>query len=65
MPDLREVMRKWTTGISIITVKHQGLLHGMTVNSLTSLSIDPPIVAVTMANLTRTNKFVTPQAFLV
>lgn len=42
MEELREVMRKWTTGVSIVTATLNGFTHGMTVGSLVSLSIDPP-----------------------
>ena len=52
-------MRQWVTGISIVTAEHEGKIHGMTVGSLVSVSIDPPRVAVTLANQTRTFKMVT------
>lgn len=56
--DLREVMRHWTTGVSVVTSRHEGHTHGMTVNSLTSVSLDPPRVVVTLANRTRTCQLV-------
>jgi flavin reductase (DIM6/NTAB) family NADH-FMN oxidoreductase RutF len=52
--DLRRVMRHWTTGVSIVTSIFDQHCHGMTVNSLTSISLDPPIVTVTLAHVTRT-----------
>lgn len=55
---LRQVMRHWVTGVSIVTSRHQDTVHGMTVNSFTSLSLDPPVVSVTMANDTRTHHLV-------
>jgi flavin reductase (DIM6/NTAB) family NADH-FMN oxidoreductase RutF len=58
MTDLREVMRKWVTGVSIVTAEHAGHKHGMTVSSLASISLDPPLVTVTLANTTRTHKLV-------
>lgn len=58
MEELREVMRKWVTGVSIVTAEHNGVIHGMTVGSLVSVSIEPPLVAVTLANDTRTFKMV-------
>lgn len=58
MKELREVMRKWVTGVSVVTAEHQGLLHGMTVGSLVSISINPPRIAVTLANQTRTFKII-------
>ena len=58
MEELREVMRKWTTGVSVITTETKGVIHGMTVGSLVSLSIDPPRVAVTLATQTRLHRMV-------
>lgn len=55
---LRQVMRHWVTGVSIVTSRHQDTIHGMTVNSFTSLSLDPPVVCVTLANDTRTHHLV-------
>jgi len=51
---LRQAMRQWTTGVSVVTSQYAGFRHGMTVNSFTSISLNPPRVVVTLANLTRT-----------
>ncbi len=56
--DLRRAMRRWVTGVSIVTAAHEGKRHGMTVNSFVSVSLDPPLVTVTLANTTRTHKLV-------
>ncbi len=58
MEELREVMRHWVTGVSIVTAELDGKLHGMTVGSLVSVSIDPPRIIVTLANQTRTHTMV-------
>ncbi len=55
---LREVMRRWVTGVAVLTCGNQTVHHGMTVNSFTSISIEPPCVTVTLANTTRTKKLV-------
>lgn len=55
---LRQAMRHWTTGVSIVTSRVGDYYHGMTVNSFTSISLDPPRVVVTLANQTRTCKLV-------
>jgi flavin reductase (DIM6/NTAB) family NADH-FMN oxidoreductase RutF len=55
IPDLlRQAMRQWTTGVSVVTSRFQDQRHGMTVNSFTSISLEPPRVVVTLANRTRT-----------
>lgn len=59
MEELREVMRHWVTGVSVVTAECENKIHGMTVGSLVSVSIDPPRIAVTLATQTRTHKMVT------
>ena len=51
---LRHAMRAWTTGVAIVTVQHDGQRYGMTVNSFTSISLEPPLVSVALKNLTHT-----------
>jgi flavin reductase (DIM6/NTAB) family NADH-FMN oxidoreductase RutF len=44
MVDLREVMRSFPSGICIVTIEHEGHRTGLTVGSLVSLSLEPPLV---------------------
>lgn len=54
-PDaLRQIMRRWITGVAIITSSDGIIRHGMTVNSLSSMSLDPPLVTVSLARGVRT-----------
>jgi flavin reductase (DIM6/NTAB) family NADH-FMN oxidoreductase RutF len=60
---LRQVMRHWTTGVTVVTSaflidQRENLSHGMTVNSFTSISLNPPVVHVSLANNTRTHALV-------
>jgi flavin reductase (DIM6/NTAB) family NADH-FMN oxidoreductase RutF len=55
---LRHAMRAWTTGVVIITSTHEGQQYGMTVNSFTSISLDPPLILVTLRKLTHTHDLV-------
>jgi len=55
---LRHAMRQWTTGVTIVTTQLGEQRHGMTVNSFTSLSLEPPLVTVTLAIGTRTQMMV-------
>jgi flavin reductase (DIM6/NTAB) family NADH-FMN oxidoreductase RutF len=55
---LRQAMRAWTTGVAIVTAIYEGQRYGMTVNSFTSISLDPPLVSVTMKQLTHTHEYV-------
>lgn len=52
-------MRHWVTGVSVVTAEYEGKIHGMTVGSLVSVSIDPPRIVVTLATQTRTHNMVT------
>jgi len=51
---LRRTMRQWATGVTIVTARADDQLHGMTVSSFTSISLEPPLVLVSLANNART-----------
>ena len=55
---LKQVMRLWPSGIAVVSSVYQGVFHGLTANSFTSVSITPPIVSVTLNNQTRTFQMV-------
>jgi flavin reductase (DIM6/NTAB) family NADH-FMN oxidoreductase RutF len=55
---LRDVLRFWTTGVTVVSASHQGVQHGMTVNSFTSLSLEPPLVSISLEKITRTHGLV-------
>lgn len=56
--NLRSTMRAWATGVTIVAAQHEGILHGMTVSSFTSVSLVPPLVLVSLEMGTRTHKLV-------
>lgn len=61
---LRNAMRGWSVGVSVVTAVHAGIRHGMTVNSFTSVSLDPALITVSLQASTRTHEFVSrSQAF--
>ncbi len=51
-------MRAWTTGVTVVTAAHNGQRYGMTVNSLASVSLEPPILSLTLKRLTHTHELV-------
>lgn len=55
---LRGAMRAWTTGVTVVTAIYEGQRYGMTVNSFTSISLDPPLISVTLKRLTHTHELV-------
>lgn len=60
--DLRQAMRRWATGVTVVTAAHNGILHGMTVNSFTSVSLEPPLLLVSLERTTRTRQLVLDSA---
>lgn len=55
---LRQAMRYWTTGVTVVTSTFKGTQHGMTVSSFTSVSLNPPQVLISLAENTRTYELV-------
>lgn len=60
---LRQAMRFWVTGVTVVTAAHQSVQHGMTVSSFTSLSLTPAQVLVSLAQNTRTHDLVARSHF--
>lgn len=47
--EFRRVMGHFATGVTIVTTKNNGTYHGLTVNSFTSVSLDPLLVLVNIS----------------
>ena len=47
--DLRLLMRRFPTGVAVVTVDAEGQRLGLTVSSLVSVSLDPPLVGVSIS----------------
>lgn len=56
--DLRQWMRQWASGVTLVTAQDGRGPHGMTVSSFTSLSLDPPLIMVSLEQGTRTYQMV-------
>ncbi|GAB2738818.1 flavin reductase family protein [Salinifilum aidingensis] len=54
---LRRTMGRFTTGVAVVTTADDQP-HGMTVNSLTSVSLDPPLILVSLTVGARTTEAV-------
>ena len=52
---LRQVMRRWATGITVVTTRADGQPHGITVNSFTSLSLEPTLCLICIDKRARTH----------
>lgn len=55
---LRRTMRRWASGVTIVSSSGNGRYHGMTVSSFTSVSLDPPLILVSLENKARTHEIV-------
>ncbi|MDD2922801.1 MAG: flavin reductase family protein [Anaerolineales bacterium] len=56
--ELRATMRAWSAGVTVVAAAHEGERHGMTVNSFTSISLDPATVSISLQTGSRTHEFV-------
>jgi flavin reductase (DIM6/NTAB) family NADH-FMN oxidoreductase RutF len=48
--ELRAVMRRYAVGVSVVTVDLEGERLGVTVASLSSLALEPPLVSISIAH---------------
>lgn len=55
----RQIMRRYPTGVTVLTVRDGDDIHGMTANSFTSVSLDPTLVLVCINNKNATHQWVT------
>ena len=55
---LRRAMRAWSSGVTIVTAAHGGSQHGMTVSSFTSVSLEPPLIIISLHTESRTHNLV-------
>ncbi|MFE7134624.1 flavin reductase family protein [Streptomyces sp. NPDC057638] len=58
-PDgFREAMRHWATGVAVVTTQGPEGPHGMTLNSLLSVSLDPPTLLISLKRGSRTSEVI-------
>jgi flavin reductase (DIM6/NTAB) family NADH-FMN oxidoreductase RutF len=51
--EFRRALGRFASGITVVTTNHDGQVHGMTANGFMSVSLDPPLVVVSLANTSR------------
>jgi flavin reductase (DIM6/NTAB) family NADH-FMN oxidoreductase RutF len=54
--EYKSVMRCWATGVTIVTTSGPDGPHGMTANSFTGVSLDPPLILICVSRQTRTHE---------
>lgn len=57
----RDVLRLWTSGVAIVTTRRPGGIHGITVSSFASLSLDPPLVLACIGKKARSHEAIAAQ----
>ncbi|MDH3271459.1 MAG: flavin reductase family protein [Gemmatimonadota bacterium] len=64
---LREVMGTYPTGVTVVAgADAEGLPYGLTVNSFTSVSLDPPLVLVCIGHASTSHaRLITAQTFTI
>jgi flavin reductase (DIM6/NTAB) family NADH-FMN oxidoreductase RutF len=55
---LRQAMRAWSSGVTIVTPATAGEQHGMTVSSFTSIALEPPLIIIALQTDSRTHALV-------
>ncbi len=56
--DLRQVMRRWPSGVAIVMCGDTSRRNGLTVNSLVSVSMNPPAISITLQNSSHTHQLI-------
>jgi len=55
---LRQSMRAWSSGVTVVTAATPDERHGMTVSSFTSIALDPPMIIISLQTVSRTHDLV-------
>jgi len=56
--DFKSAMRRFATGVTIVTTAHDGAIHGFTVNAFASVTADPPTVLVCVNKTARAHPLI-------
>ncbi len=51
-------MRRFATGVTVVTIRDGDVVHGMTANSFTSVSLHPTLVLISILNGSTTHEFI-------
>ena len=56
--DFKAGLRRWASGVTVVTARDGELRHGMTVSAFSSVSADPPLVLICANRDSRTNSVI-------
>lgn len=54
--EFRQTLGRFSTGITVVTTAEKGTVHGMTANAFMSVSLEPPLVVVSIDHKARMNE---------
>lgn len=57
----RNALGKFATGVTVILTRHDGSFHGMTANAFTAVSLEPPLVLVSVSSDAKTADYIRAQ----
>ena len=64
--DLRRILGRFVTGVTVVTYRHEGTPYGMTANAFTSISLDPPLILISVDKQARSHgRIAASRAFAV
>lgn len=63
--ELRRCLGHFATGVTVVTCEGDGAPHGATVNAFSAVSLDPPLVMVSVDRKTKMSKFLDGAPFTV
>lgn len=61
--EFKQVMRRWVNGVTIVTSRMGDEIHGLTVSAFTSISLNPPLVMVSIGHNRDSYPFVKEAGF--
>jgi flavin reductase (DIM6/NTAB) family NADH-FMN oxidoreductase RutF len=54
--EFRDALGRFATGVTVVTALENGETHGMTANAFVSVSLDPPLVLVSLDNRSKIHR---------
>lgn len=57
----RAIMSRWASGVTVVTCRHHGQVHGMTASAFCSVSLDPPLILICVDHRHRTHDYLKEQ----
>jgi flavin reductase (DIM6/NTAB) family NADH-FMN oxidoreductase RutF len=62
---LRNCLGHFATGVTVVTCQRDGQPHGATVNAFAAVSLDPPLIMVSLDRRTRASRYLDGKPFTV